>query len=237
MVRGCSRPEEGARKGSPVIEFQLRRTGMLIIVSAPSGGGKSTILRALLASDPSLAYSVSATTRPPRANEVDGKDYHFHTVPQFEQLLAEDAFYESALVHGNYYGTLRGEVDAKLERGLDVLLDIDVQGSMRLREKVRDCVSIFILPPNIATLEKRLRDRGLDEEEVIQRRLRNARSEVRMADKYDYVLVNEDLQDTIENVRLIIRAQRFRASRLILKDGKGSTMPLSPAAAVAGRPG
>ncbi len=201
---------------------------MLIVVSAPSGGGKSTILRALLESDESLSYSVSATTRTPRECEDNGKDYHFFAEHAFKSLIDEDAFYEYAEVHGNWYGTLKSEIDAKLASGQDILLDIDVQGSLRLKETMPDCVSIFILPPSIATLEKRLRDRGSDSEEVIQRRLGNARGEVRMADRYDYILINRDLDDTIANMRNIITAQRFRSSRLMLKDAFGRVLVSSP---------
>lgn len=197
---------------------------MLIVISAPSGGGKSTILRALLDEDSSLSYSISATTRPARRNEEHGKDYFFYSIEEFQQLVDQDAFYEYAQVHGNYYGTLKSEVDARLARGLDVLLDIDVQGSLKLKSEVPDCVTIFILPPSMATLEKRLRDRGLDQDEAIQRRLANARGEVRMADRYDYFLVNRNLKETIANMHTIIKAQRFRAARLILRDGGGSVL-------------
>lgn len=212
-----------------MIEFEVKRSGTLIVISAPSGGGKSTIIRALLDSDPTLCYSISATTRQLRGDEVNGKDYYFFTEAEFEKLIAEDAFYEYAKVHGNWYGTLRSEIDSKVAEGFDVLLDIDVQGSLRLKEKVRDCTTIFILPPSLATLEKRLRSRASDSEEAIQRRLQNARGEIRMADRYDYILINRLLPETIENVRTIIRAQRFRAHRTLLKDALGEV--LSPAGA------
>ncbi|CAN5355639.1 guanylate kinase [soil metagenome] len=207
-----------------MIEFEIKRTGMLIIISAPSGGGKSTILRALLDLDSSLSYSVSATTRPSRSTEEHGKDYFFYQQDEFERLRDEGAFYEHAMVHGNYYGTLRTEVDAKLNAGKDVLLDVDVQGSLALKQDHPDCTTIFILPPSIAMLERRLRGRASDTEEVIQRRLANARGEVRMADRYDYILVNRELDETIQNVRLIIKAQRFRSSRITLKDSFGSVL-------------
>jgi guanylate kinase len=210
-----------------LIEFDIKRTGMLFIVSAPSGGGKSTILKALLESDPTLSYSVSATTRPPRATEVDGRDYHFLSLARFEELVDQDAFYEYAQVHGNYYGTLKSEVNSLLERGFDVLLDVDVQGSLRLKKDMPECTTIFILPPSMATLEKRLRGRGSDSDEVIERRLRNARGEIRMAEHYDYILLNINLQETIDNMRNIIKAQHFRSSRIIVRDPGGSV--LSPA--------
>jgi guanylate kinase len=210
-----------------LIEFDIKRTGMLFIVSAPSGGGKSTILRALLESDETLSYSISATTRAARATEVDGKDYFFFSMTRFNELIEQNAFYEYAEVHGNYYGTLKQEVDGKLAAGLDVLLDLDVQGSLRLKRDLPDCTTIFILPPSMATLERRLRGRNSDSEEAIQRRLRNARDEVRMAEHYDYILLNVNLDETIANMRNIIKAQHFRSSRIIVKDPAGSV--LSPA--------
>ncbi|MBX3729339.1 MAG: guanylate kinase [Candidatus Sumerlaeia bacterium] len=197
------------------------RQGILFVVSAPSGGGKSTILRRLRQNDPGLAYSISVTTRAPRGDERDGVEYYFRSVEQFERLVAEDAFVEHARVHGNYYGTLRGEVDRRTEAGEDVLLDIDVQGSLELKRKRPDTVMIFVLPPSIATLERRLRGRGLDNEEAIGVRLQNARNEVRYARHYDYVLVNRDLDDTIEAMRTIITAERCRAHRIDIKDAFG----------------
>jgi guanylate kinase len=197
---------------------------MLIILSAPSGGGKSTIMRALLSKDASLAYSVSATTRPARHDEKNGREYHFYSREDFQHLIDEDAFLEYFEVHGNFYGTLKREVDSKIQSGKDVLLDVDVQGSMRLKKLVPDCTTIFVLPPSMATLERRLRNRGTDNEDVIRRRLDNASGEIRMAEHYDYVLINENLDETIANVHLIIRAQRFRASRVMLHDALGSVL-------------
>lgn len=212
-----------------MIEFELNRSGSLFVVSAPSGGGKSTILRAIMDSDSSLSYSISATTRPRRKGERQGKDYYFLDEDDFRAKAEEGAFYEYSLVHGNWYGTLREEVDRKIAAGKDVLLDIDVQGSFKLKDKVTNCTSIFILPPSLATLEKRLRLRAQDTEEVIQRRLHNAREEVRMADRYDYILVNRILDETIENMRTIIRAQRFRSHRIVLKDALGAVLSSSAA--------
>ena len=207
-----------------MIEFEIKRTGMLIVVSAPSGGGKSTILRALLESDNSLAYSVSATTREKRAGEEDGRDYFFYRETEFEDLVRQNAFYEYARVHGNMYGTLKAEVDAKLAAGKNVLLDLDVQGSLRLKRDMPDCTTIFVLPPSMAELERRLRGRGSDAEEVIQRRLTNARGEVKFADRYDYILMNVDLDKTVDNMRAIIRAQYFRASRTLIRDSFGNVL-------------
>jgi len=207
-----------------VIEFELKRSGILFVVSAPSGGGKSTIIRELLANDATLSYSISGTTRAARSDEQEGREYYFYSIEDFQRLIDEDRLYEYALVHGNYYGTLKSEVDSKLHAGGDVILDLDVQGSVELKKKAPECVSIFILPPSLATLEKRLRGRGSDEEETIQRRLLNARTELRMAERYDYVLVNRVLTETIEQMKTIIAAERFRASRLTVRDSLGSLL-------------
>ncbi|MCC5878094.1 MAG: guanylate kinase [Candidatus Sumerlaeia bacterium] len=207
-----------------MVEFELKRSGSLFVISAPSGGGKSTILQALLSSDPSLSYSISATTRKRREGEVDGKDYFFLDEDDFRERAENGDFYEYSQVHGNWYGTLREEIDNKVDSGNDVLLDIDVQGSFKLKDKVSNCTSIFILPPSMATLEKRLRKRGKDDEETIQRRLTNAREEVCLADRYDFILVNRVLSETIENMRTVIRAQRFRSHRIVLKDALGMVL-------------
>lgn len=204
-----------------MLEFETKHSGQVIILSAPSGGGKSTILRALLDSDPSFSYSISATTRTPRRDEINGKNYYFMSRDEFIQIRQDGGFYESFEVHGNLYGTLRTEVDNKLEEGMDVLLDVDVQGSIRLKQVIEDCTSIFILPPSMATLEKRLRARGTDEETEIRRRMTNAREEVKLAPTYDYNLVNDDLDKTIENVKTIIHAQKFRSNRVRIHNALG----------------
>ncbi len=204
-----------------MIEFQLTRKGIIFVVSAPSGGGKSTVLRAILQADPTLNYSVSATTRPARGTEADGKEYHFLGEAEFRKLIAEDGFIEYARVHGNYYGTLKREVDAKIHARQDVMLDIDVQGSLRLKSERPETVLIFILPPSIATLEKRLRSRGLDEEQAMRTRLQNARNEIRYAQLYDYVLVNEDLDRTIAGIKAIVAAERFKSHRCKVLDALG----------------
>ncbi|MCC6547646.1 guanylate kinase [Candidatus Sumerlaeota bacterium] len=203
---------------------------MLTIISAPSGGGKSTLLRALLAAEPSLYYSISATTRVRRGPEVHGQDYYFYSEEEFVKLRDNNGFYEWAVVHGNLYGTLKSEVDAKLSQGRDVIMDIDVKGSMSMKKEIPDCTTIFILPPSMVTLEKRLRDRGTDDEATIQRRLTNAREEVREAFRYDYILVNQELDKTVQSMRNIIAAQRFRASRTLIHDSRGSV--LAPATQV-----
>lgn len=205
-------------------EFQLKRTGILLVVSAPSGGGKSTIIRALMQADPKLSYSVSATTRKPRTGEVNGRDYHFLKEAEFDRLMREEQFYEYARVHGNMYGTLRSEVDARLAMGLDVVLDIDVQGSTSIKRRAPECVTVFILPPSLEELEKRIRDRGLNDEDDIQQRLVNARIEISRAPSYDYVLINRDLDDTINKMETVINAERFRAKRLSISDSNGNLL-------------
>ncbi|MEQ8821402.1 MAG: guanylate kinase [Sumerlaeia bacterium] len=204
-----------------MIEFQIKRKGILFVLSAPSGGGKSTILRALLKADSTLSYSISATTRPPRRDETDGVEYYFKSMEQFEDLKAGNAFLETAQVHGNHYGTLVEEVESKIRSGKDVVLDVDVEGSITLKKIRPDTVTIFILPPSIATLEKRLRNRGLDNEEQMRIRLQNAREEIRFAQRYDYVMVNQDLLNTIESIRDVIVSERCRTHRITVTDALG----------------
>lgn len=204
-----------------MIEFQLKRRGILFLLSAPSGGGKSTVLRSLLQADKSLSYSISATTRKQRPDEVDGVHYYFKTPEQFNELIHQEAFLEYALVHGNYYGTLCEEVENRLEAEDDVIIDADVQGSLVIKERLPDTVTIFILPPSIATLEKRLRSRGTDAEEQLTVRLANAREEVRYASLYDYVIVNSDINRTILGIQQIVEAERRKAHRMTVTDALG----------------
>lgn len=217
-------PERAPREapaGSPLIEFLLKRTGILFVLSAPSGGGKSTILRALREHDPSLGYSISVTTRPPRGDEEDGREYFFRSEDEFARMDADNAFLETARVHGNMYGTLRDQIEGQCRDGKDVLLDIDVQGSLALKKERPDTVLLFVLPPSIATLERRLRSRGLDDEAAMQVRLANARHEVRYARHYDYIMVNQDLEQTIRTIRRVIDAERHRAHRIDVRDAHG----------------
>jgi guanylate kinase len=185
---------------------------MLIVLAAPSGGGKSTVARALLESDSQLAYSISTTTRPPRHDELDGIHYNFVTEEKFRDLIAADSFYEWARVHDNFYGTRRDVVDARLAQGVDVVMDLDVTGSLNVKKANLGAVLIFILPPSFAVLEERLRRRGTDDEAVILKRLRNARMEVHFAEKYDYVVVNDEIEKTISTIRLIVEAERHSAN-------------------------
>jgi guanylate kinase len=188
--------------------IELEPLPMLIVLSSPSGGGKSTVCRALLASDPKLEYSVSVTSRPPRPGEVNGRDYWFVTEEEFCRLIEANAFYEWAKVHDNYYGTRRDLVEEKLARGHDVVMDLDVVGGLTIKKLTDRAVLIYVLPPSLKVLEQRLRARATDSEAVIQKRLRNARQEINFAEKYDYVVINEELEQTITIIRRIIEAQR-----------------------------
>jgi guanylate kinase len=183
----------------------------IFIISAPSGSGKSTLVRRLLAWDPSLVFSISYTTREPRGQEKNGEDYFFVSRRDFEQMIEKEEFLEWAKVFENYYGTHRRFVDEGEREGRDVVLDIDVQGARQLKEKIPNAVSIFILPPSRGELEKRLRSRGEDKEEVIRRRLAGAALEIREfgePGRYDYVLVNDDVDQASELLQCIVKAER-----------------------------
>ncbi|MBV5306327.1 MAG: guanylate kinase [Desulfobulbaceae bacterium] len=194
-------------------------TGKLFILSAPSGTGKTTLLRKVMADVPGLAFSVSHTTRSPRSGEVDGVDYYFVSRGQFETMREQGAFLEWAEVHGNFYGTSGPAVFAQVSSGIDVVLDIDVQGAAILRASAKipatiSAASIFIAPPSLQELERRLRGRGTDNEETILLRLRNAGREMQEALAYDYLVVNDTLEQAIDTVRAIVIAERSRGHRL-----------------------
>ena len=195
---------------------QLARRGVLFILSSPSGAGKTTISRMLLADDPGLALSVSATTRPMRPGEVDGRDYHFVDVPRFKQMVADGEFLEWAHVFGHRYGTPRAPVDEKLALGCDVLFDIDWQGAQQLyQEAGPDVVRVFILPPTMAELERRLRARGTDSDDVIAARMERAANEISHWDGYDYVLINDNVERCFDEVKAILRAERLKRRRQV----------------------
>ncbi len=193
----------------------MQRRGLLIILSSPSGAGKSTLARRLMDWDPDIRFSVSATTRPPRAAEVDGREYHFRSRAEFEAMVAAGDMLEHAEVFGNFYGTPRGPVEAALAGGRDTLFDIDWQGGQQIRNSAlgKDAVSIFVLPPSIAELDARLHGRAQDSAEVIAGRMARSRDEISHWAEYDYVLVNDDLEVTEEALRTIICAERLRRER------------------------
>jgi guanylate kinase len=188
---------------------------MLVILSSPSGAGKSTLSRRLMAWDPTLSFSVSATTRPPRPGEVDGRDYHFRSRAEFEAMVASGEMLEHAEVFGNLYGSPKAPVVAAMEAGRDTLFDIDWQGGQQIRNSTlgRDVVSIFILPPSIAELDRRLRSRGQDSDAVIRGRMAKSEAEISHWAEYDYVLVNRDLDEAETQLRTILMAERMRRDR------------------------
>ena len=185
-------------------------TGTLFIFSAPSGAGKTSLVKALLDTTGYIGVSVSHTTRAPRPGEADGKDYHFVSKEEFQQLVSEDAFLEHAQVFDNFYGTSQRWVESELEAGRNVILEIDWQGAQQVRRLMPEAVSVFIAPPSIEALEQRLRNRGQDSEEIIQRRMRDARSEMSHYGEYDYLIINDDFNNTLEELRSIIIARRHR---------------------------
>ena len=184
----------------------------VFIVSAPSGSGKSTLVNEIRKLVPGLDFSVSYTTRPPRGSEHGGRDYYFVPRPEFEVMVRNGDFLEYADVFGNYYGTAQRVLENAKASGNDLLLDIDVQGAELVKQKLADAVRIFILPPDFETLERRLRNRGSDDEKVIQRRLATAVREIENYSKYDYILVNDRLDDSVDGLKAILLAERLKRS-------------------------
>jgi len=190
------------------------RRGLMLVLSSPSGAGKSTIARLLLEQEDNLELSISVTTRPRRSSEVHGVHYNFLEPKQFEKMKEHDELLEWAEVHGNYYATPRGPVEEAIQNGRDILFDIDIQGTFQLYEKMReDVVSVFILPPSIAEMKSRLHRRAEDTEDVIPKRLETAVGEMKHWSEYDYVVVNDDLERALGNVRAILRAERLKQKR------------------------
>ncbi len=188
--------------------------GLLVVISSPSGGGKTTICRSLLQNHSEYLYSVSLTTRPRRPSEVAGKDYIFVSEKEFRDRVDRGGLAEWAKVHGHLYGTPKGRIEKAIKERRVILLDIDVQGAMRIREKYHQSVLIFIFPPSLQVLEARLRGRFTDKEETIERRLSIAQKEMGYWERYDYVVINEDVEETIASVEAIIKAEVSRVERL-----------------------
>jgi guanylate kinase len=204
------------------------RQPIVYIISAPSGSGKSTLVNVLLAMTPRLDFSISYTTRPVRGSEQNGKQYYFVSRQDFEQMIADDEFLEHASLYGrDYYGTARRFLREAEEKGHDLLLDIDVQGAAQIKQKLPDAVSIFVLPPDRKTLEWRLRKRGEDSDEVIDRRLDAARREIENYDKYDYILINDKLEESSDSLQAIVLSERLSRSKSSLSAGDQEIVELA----------
>lgn len=196
------------------VSDRISRRGLMLVLSSPSGAGKSTIARLLLENDKGFDLSVSYTTRPRRGSEIEGVHYHFASTREFERLRDGDAFLEWAEVHGNFYATPREPAEIAMSEGRDMLFDIDWQGAKQIREKLpADVVSVFVLPPSMAELKGRLLRRAEDQEKVIAQRLKNARDEIEHWREYDYVVVNDDLDRAFHSVECIVAAERLRRDR------------------------
>lgn len=198
----------------PKLEDYVTRRGIMMVLSSPSGAGKSTLAKKLLESNETMKLSVSHTTRPPRPHEVDGKDYNFCALEEFETLKEQGDFLETAKVFGNFYGTLKAPVKEALHTGYDVLFDIDWQGTQQLAQKMGErVVSIFVLPPSMVELERRLHHRAGDSDEIIDLRMSQAASEISHWAEYDYVIVNNCLDESLAHIHDILKAERLRRER------------------------
>lgn len=192
---------------------KVERTGMLLIISGPSGTGKGTLVKKLMENDPTFRFSCSVTTRKPRVGEIEGVHYYFVSDEEYDRLLDENAFLEHATVHGHRYGTLRKPVEEMMQQGDNVLLDIDPQGAISVMENASDYVSVFILPPSFEDLRVRLHTRNTDDPVEIERRLNNARGEVTKVDRYQYSVVNDDLELAFSQLQSIVNAEKLRTKR------------------------
>jgi guanylate kinase len=193
-------------------------SGILFIVSSPSGGGKTSLVKSLLEAEAEVRLSVSYTTRPARPGEVDGRDYHFVALPEFERMLEAGEFLESAVIYGNQYGTSQKWIERERSLGHDVVLEIDWQGAQQVRRLMRQVTSIFILPPSLEVLESRLRGRGQDSEQVVARRLASAREEIGHVAEYEYVIINNDFDRAAQDLRSIVRAERLKLARQLARN-------------------
>jgi guanylate kinase len=191
--------------------------GILFIISSPSGGGKTSLVKALLDAEPEVRLSVSYTTREPRPGEVEGRDYNFVAPPQFKRMLEAGEFLESAVIYGNHYGTSQKWVEGEFARRRDVLLEIDWQGAQQVRRLMKAVVSVFIVPPSPEVLEARLKGRGQDSAEAIARRLAAARDEMSHASEYDYVIINEEFSRAALDLRSIVRAEHLKLARQLAR--------------------
>ena len=198
------------------MRFQLERRGLLVVLSAPSGGGKSAVLKRLLRSDRQISYSVSYTSRPPRPKETDGREFHFVSPPKFKKMIVAGEFYEHAEVHGYLYGTSAIVIEEALRDRRDIAMDLDVQGGLNMKKRRPESILIFLMPPSMSLLERRLRRRASDAEEQIKIRMKNATREIKYWSRYDYVVVNDRMDRTVSEVRQIIQSERLRASRYSL---------------------
>lgn len=195
---------------------KIERRGLMLVLSSPSGAGKTTISRLLLEAETNLSMSISVTTRAKRPNEVEGRDYFFIDKQSFDEMVSSNQLLEHAQVFDHYYGTPRRAVEEALSAGRDVLFDIDWQGTQQLKENAgADLVSVFILPPSVAELERRLRTRAQDSDEVVARRMAKASDEMSHYDEYDYVIVNNDVEESLDSVRAILRAERLKRERQV----------------------
>lgn len=193
---------------------KINNCGSLIVLSGPSGAGKGTIFNELLKLDDNLRFSVSMTTREPRKGEVDGVDYFFVTKEKFEEEVKKNSFLEHACVHGNYYGTPRAKVEEYIKEGHDVILDIDIQGALRVKETNPDAIFVFIMPPSMRELRDRLVKRGTESKDKIIERFKNAYKEINELNKYNYVVINDEVEKAVQKVRAIMLAERCRVDRI-----------------------
>lgn len=191
--------------------------GLLFVVTAPSGAGKSSLIKALLAQDPGVSLSVSYTTRPPRPGEQDGREYHFVNAARFQAMLERGEFLESAQVHGHRYGTSQKVIEQARAAGLDLILEIDWQGAEQVRRLHPDCIGVFILPPSMAELERRLRARAQDSDAVIRHRLKNAAEEMSHAVEFKYAIINNHFDDARQDLGAVVRAERLATGRQLAR--------------------